>query len=320
MFDKIVTSGVIFSDGMHNAFPTVCRFGGALYIAFRSGKGHLYFDGVIKLMRSCDEGKSWEFVRSFSAEEDLRDPRLLVIDGKLHLYSGMRYSGRSRSLRLETRHWISADGADFEEVPLKGVPSNTFFWGFALRNNSIVGTGYRCDGGIANCAASLYCSSDGRNWELFRELDIAGGNEVALDLDAAGTLHGIVRRDIPPFTPIAFSLAPEGDIQYRELPLAMQGIMLKCVGDGFLIAARRWDGAERRDLRCDYFRCTRSGELSLAGRLPSAGDCSYAACTELKDGKLLVIYYSSHNHWDKRDGMADPEHGLPADICFAIME
>ncbi|MBO5308453.1 MAG: hypothetical protein J6C40_10655 [Lentisphaeria bacterium] len=72
--------------------------------------------------------------------------------------------------------------------------------------------------------------------------------------------------------------------------------MFKCVGDDFLIAARRWDEKYYESLRCDYFRYTRQGNLTKLGGLPSAGDCSYAANVELKDGSLLLVYYSSHHH------------------------
>ena len=192
-------------------------------------------------------------------------------------------------------------------------------WGFAAYKGKIVGTGY-CVNGSAAAEASLYTGTDGIHWEHDRCLDVPGGNEVSLDFDKNGVLHGFIRCETPPQHPVYFTLAPDGDIQYKQLPVPMQGIMLKCVGEDFLVACRRWDGAERSNLRCDCFRYTRNGELTLLGKFPSAGDCSYAVCIERKDGKLLVIYYSSHNHWHKRGEIKDPEHGLPADICFVVLE
>lgn len=320
-WSELISSGTVFRDGMHNAFPSVCRFKDDLYIAFRSGMGHLFIDGKIKVMRSRDEGKNWEAVKTFSAGDyDLRDPRLVVFNGKLHLYSGMCHADRSRDEFLKMRHWVSADGEEFKEVPPAGFLKNTYAWGFAVQDGEIICGAYESNLNMAALRASLYRSPDGVNWKHDTFLEGVGGNEVALDFDGAGILHGVIRRELPPFFPLYFTRTAEGKIQYREIPVPMKGIMVKCVGDDFLIAARRWDEKYYESLRCDYFRYTRQGNLTKLGGLPSAGDCSYAANVELKDGSLLLVYYSSHHHWAKRGEMKDPEHGLPADICFAVLK
>lgn len=309
----------LFADGNHNAFPSACRFRNRLYLAFRSGTRHLTFDGVIRLMVSEDEGAHWREQETLRADGDLRDPRLAVISGALHLFSGMRTPLPAKQWRVETRHWISADGLRFREAALHGLCPGTFLWSIASRNHLHVGAGYLHDLRTGNQLATLYRSVDGIRWEHWLDLRTPG-NETALAFGEDGALCGIIRNETPPyFLPTFFSISPGGRTKYHQMKLPLQGVMLQSAGRRFLVASRRWDAPGRRNLRCELFHCNRCGELSPLAILPSGGDCSYATAVKQSDGQLLLFYYSSHRHLFAAGTDGDPEHTLPADIFSVLL-
>lgn len=312
------STDLLFSDGNHNAFPSVCRFRNRLYLAFRSGTRHLTFDGVIRLLFSEDEGNHWRELKMFRASGDLRDPRLAEIAGELHLFSGMRIPLPGKRWRVETRHWISSDGVNFREAELAGLHPGTFLWNIASRNHLHVGAGYLHDLRNGSQLATLYRSVDGCRWERWYDLQ-APGNETALAFAEDGTLCGIIRNETPPcFLPTFFSILPDGRMEYHPMKLPLQGVMLRNIGEQFLAASRRWDSPDRRNLRCELFLCDRHGKLSPLAVLPSGGDCSYATAVERSDGKLLLIYYSSHRH-RASETAHDVEHALPADLFQVLL-
>lgn len=313
-------SDVLFSDGNHNAFPSVCRFRNRLYLAFRSGMQHLTFDGAIRLLVSEDEGTHWKELKMFRSTGDLRDPRLAEIAGELHLFSGMRTPLTGKLWRVETRHWISSDGINFREEQLAGLHPGTFLWNIVSRNHLHIGAGYLHDLQSGSQLASLYRSNDGCRWEWWCDLQTPG-NETALAFAEDGTLCGIIRNETPPcFLPTFFSIFPDGRTEYHPMKLPLQGVMLRTINaQQFLVASRRWDSPGRRNLRCELFRCDRNGELLPQAVLPSGGDCSYATAVERNDGKLLLIYYSSHRHSASAETTHDTEHTLPADLFQTLL-
>lgn len=314
-----LSAGILFADGNHNAFPSLCRFRNRLYLAFRSGTRHLTFDGAIRLLVSEDEGTHWREQKLFRASGDLRDPRLAEIAGELHLFSGMRTPHPERKWQVTTRHWISADGLHFREAELAGLHPGTFLWSIVSRNNLHVGAGYLHDLRSNRQLATLYRSSDGCSWEFWRDLPVPG-NETALDFGEDGTLYGIIRNEEPPaFLPTFFSLSPAGSAEYHRMKLPLQGVMLRRIGEHLLVAARRWDPPGRQNLRCELFGCDRNGGLYPLAALPSGGDCSYATCVKRNDGRMLLVYYSAHRYPEQATGSRDTEHALPADICVTLL-
>src|SRR3954467_13145664 len=80
---KVSVSSVrrVFSNGEHNAFTDLCRFRGQLYLTFRScPDGHIVNPAAsIIILRSGDDGVSWEQVDRFSVKDrDPRDPHFLT--------------------------------------------------------------------------------------------------------------------------------------------------------------------------------------------------------------------------------------------------
>lgn len=301
----------LFQDGRHNAFTGMCRFDGNIYLAFRSGTTHLTYDGVIVVLESRDEGRTWQTAARLAADGDLRDPCLLASGGRLHVYAGKRMSCGSRFFAVSVA-FISMDGRTFAMHDVLGLEPKTFLWSVLERFGRFTGAGYT-SGRPRKYCATLYGSTDGIHWT--RRLDFGPeANETAIDFDEAGNLYGMLRLEAPPQHPVPFRLESGSEApEYSEFPLPMQGIMLHRYRNGSLLAGRRWDG-NRENLRLELFYLPDGKPPVFLSTLPSGGDCSYASMTALADGDSLIAYYSAHAYLGQDAKILDPEHTLPADI------
>ncbi len=81
----------VVDDGEHYAFTDLARFRGRYYLCFRScPEGHMLFTtSRIRVLVSDDGITGWTHVCEFGVpHRDVRDPHLLVFNGKLCVYSG----------------------------------------------------------------------------------------------------------------------------------------------------------------------------------------------------------------------------------------
>src|ERR1043166_4245555 len=77
----------VWSDGRHNGFPGIARFGEHYYVTFRNAPSHRTFPARIIVIRSrAQDLEKWEKVAQFDMETDSRDPLLLTVGQRLHLY------------------------------------------------------------------------------------------------------------------------------------------------------------------------------------------------------------------------------------------
>ena len=96
----------VFHNGEHNAFTDLCRFRDQLYLAFRScPDGHMVHPTASTIiMRSKDEGTTWEQVHRFSIKDrDTRDPHFLVFKDRLFVYTGTWWSGPGKIEPVQKR-------------------------------------------------------------------------------------------------------------------------------------------------------------------------------------------------------------------------
>ena len=107
----------------HNAFTGACWFKGNLYIAYREGDAHVCPFGRLVVLRSRDNGYSWDHVAVARGPGDTRDAHLYTDGNRLYvvgfIFIGM--DGKSgadwtklavpKRLRLDGR-WRYLDGLD----------------------------------------------------------------------------------------------------------------------------------------------------------------------------------------------------------------
>ena len=256
----------------------------------------------------------------------MRDPRLAVVEGKLTVYTGYTFIMPDNSSRHGVFAFRSTDGKKFEEFKATGFNDNSFFWGCIPYKGGYVATAYnRVKGDVMY--ASLYRSKDGEKWQHFLQFPDAGSNEVSMSVDKNGELHCIVRRAVPGDVPLYCQISGEGRIiRSIELSEPLQGIMLQCIGDEFLVAARHWKWRDaknfkgRSGVRNDLFVMDRNGKLTFQQTIRSNGDCSYTFCVADKTNEFYAVYYSQHDYiarFRKEKNAKPLTDKRPADICFA---
>lgn len=326
---RVLRSTRIFSDGCHNAFTSIANCNDTLYIAFRSAEYHLAANGAITVLKSSDTGKSWTpCARILLPGWDLRDPGLVFHCNALHLFCFGRQE-EDLSVIASYHCTLTEEGTFTALEKLNDMP---VIWDVTSFDGKLYGSAYHLDENRFS-RVTLHVSSDAVNWELLRELPFPG-NECSMDFDPDGTLWALVRdtHDCRCYgggsIPVLCRIAPPYTGNFSSVPLVLrlQGPMLKRVNGVSVIAGRRWDGWERnrRNLRTDLFIIPDGEDCRFVSTLPSGGDTSYASCLELPGNRMLLSYYSSHEHkMDvpfEEDDPKDPakaEHSTPADIFLA---
>jgi len=307
----------IYSDGQHNAFTGLTRFGESILVCFRSGATHVSWDGAIRAIASTD-GETWTPVAHKTMDGvDLRDPKIVAFNGAAMLYCG----GRAPDAPLRCFVSIAPDGQAFGELkPLAGLPEGHWLWSVRPLGDRLYGAAYH------DTHAVLLRSADGVAWEEVVDFPI-WSDEVAFDFDAQGRLWALVREDWQGCVPALCVAEPPytSFSSVTRLPIRLQGPMLKRLDGACVIVGRRWDEPGRRNLRSDVFVLEDGQDLRYVRALPSGGDTSYAGWLDDGPGRGLISYYSSHEHkmdtdWEQEQASAntaEAEHTTPADIFLA---
>ena len=310
----------VFANGRHNAFTSLARWRGRLYLAFRTADDHANPDapeGVITVLVSDDGGASWSHLATVTGMYgmDLRDPKLLATPDRLYLHT-FEYQGRSRRDAMVS--WTD-DGERFVPVRRAVAEENHVVWWPVYHKGRYWASGYRYSGDKWGIRTVLFSSADGVNWRVVsRVSDVPWSNEAVLIMEEDDSATVLVRNDGDRLSPPASSgrpvfaraLPPYREWTYTELGRKLTGLAVLRVAGGYVIAAR---DHEQDELRTACFFCDErwlaqpaaaTGPASGAAReaplrrlftLPSGGDTSYAGF--VRDGhRVLMSYYSSHEH------------------------
>src|SRR5689334_22875185 len=160
---------IVYSDGLHNENTAMIRFHGRILLAFRGGEqGQVGSARArINIFESRDRGRTFRLLGEVNADDlpggrDIRDPKLVEMDGKLRLYAISRLPGfHYRDLGGEA--WtIRAESSDGGRTWTPPVPTyrdvdpsgQETFWGFwrytprmytaaGRRRRTLFATGYR---------------------------------------------------------------------------------------------------------------------------------------------------------------------------------
>lgn len=83
---KILRDKIVYDNNNHAAFTGMIEYNGEIYLAFREGVNHASLNddqyGSLTIMKK--DGDEWKKMWSLSHDNmDLRDPYLIVMNGKL---------------------------------------------------------------------------------------------------------------------------------------------------------------------------------------------------------------------------------------------
>jgi len=293
-----------FHNGEHNAFTDLCRFKDQLYLTFRScPDGHMVNPtATIIILRSGDEGATWQQVHRFAVKErDTRDPHFLVFKDRLFVYTGTWYSGTTTLPRDQydmNKHlgygvW-SDDGASWSEPIILEGTFGHYIWRAAThgdkayligRRRAEFGMGTMGEGG--KIQSVLFESTDGLIWKTAGFFQPEHGNETAFLFEKDGSLLAVDRAGSGKVGQVLRSKPPYQEWERKDLDRVIGGPLLDKWGGHYLVGGRKAGPKTSLAWLVD-------DQLKEFAELPSGGDNSYPGFVELKDGRGLFSYYSSH--------------------------
>jgi len=279
----------IWDKAPHNAFTTLESFDGYLYCAFREATNHKSYDGKIRIIRSKDTQK-WESVALISiGNEDLRDPKLIVNNGKIILLIVSRTKSKHYSYT-----YSSFDGMKWS---LLEKANDTWRWSATLWDNFIYSVGYSGN----DRSGQIYKSGDGKKWTsvkrgLFPNVNNLP-NETKLFITPNNKMVALVRQERGNQNAIiGIAEAPYSDWTWRDLGIRMgspSGIVLN--ENEILACVRLYNHPVCLSLV--KINITDASYKEIA-TLPSGGDTGYADIVKFNN-QYYISYYSSKNRLKK---------------------
>lgn len=299
----------IWDEGGHQAFTDLIRFKNTFYCSFREGESHVAAgsSGKIRVLKSAD-GLKWESAVLLEIKDlDLRDPKLSVTpDGRLMItLAGAVFKDGIPTVMVPMSSFSDKNGANFS-VPVKCVldpaikPTEDWIWRVTWHKGVGYGVNYQLKENakdrstLGKDAWVLYLmkTTDGINFQNVKRLEVENlPNESTIRFDKDGKMYILIRREAGDrMGVLASSTAPYSSWSYTSLPYRLGGpnfIFLE--KDRLLMGTRVYgEGATTAIYTTDL-----KGNIIKSLSLPSSGDTSYPGML-LKDNKLWVSYYSSH--------------------------
>lgn len=295
----------VFHNGEHNAFTDMVRFGGNIYLTFRScPDGHaVHPTASIIVLRSAD-GQQWQQVYRFGvAHRDTRDPHFLVFQEKIFVYTGTWHTGPGSlppkewdlNLHLGYAVW-SEDGVKWHgPVMLEGT-----FGHYIWRASAFGGKAYLCarrkigfavgpKGEGRDVESLMLESDDGLIWHKRAAFQELAGDETAFLFETDGSVLGVGRRSGT--AQLLRSAPPYTRWDRLDLGCSIGGPLLVKWGERYLVGGRH--STPDRGPKTALWWLVGHG-LRQCAELPSGGDNSYPGFVELGPDCALVSYYSTH--------------------------
>jgi len=170
---SIVTeSWVAVGDGMHNSNTDLIYWRDRFYLVHASSPWHFASEKCRLVLHRSPDARVWEQVATFQVpDQDIRDPKLAVIDGRLFLY--VLKNEAMNPEPYTTAFTTSTDGVEW--TPLKDVkPEGWLFWRPTTRDDA---TWYVPAYWWEHGRSALFKSADGATWEMVSEIYYGDRND-----------------------------------------------------------------------------------------------------------------------------------------------
>lgn len=308
----------------------VVRHEGRVYLAWRSAPSHFASAEVVLHVASSGDEQAWRHEATFSMKRDLREPRLLSLNGKLLLYVARLgdnpFDFEPQGLSVSERQ---ADGtwSGLEPVGPKGAIA----WRVKVHDGQGLMVLYR---GGENLYAfngqpmtvELWRSQDGRSWRPYTASGpvvlSGGGTETDFAIDSSRTLFAVVRNEAGDESGAGSKLC-RGDgvtlggwVCKTDLRKYDSPLVFTHDDDVYVVGRRNLSGDGRYDVsgrtgavgiiqnelsyittakRCAVWRWVKGEDrLAFVMDLPSRGDTCFPSKIDGADPSRVVIYdYSS---------------------------
>jgi hypothetical protein len=333
--DFVDNQRIFYTDGLHNENTVLSVQGGRLLLAFRGGESGQIGSGQahINVYASQDLGKTFQKQAEVNADSlpdgrDIRDPKIVNVNGRLFLYAisrlpGGHYrdlGGQAWTVRSEStdggKTW-SAPEKTFADIDASGTETFWGFWRFTERvstgdagaEHTLYATGY--DDG--DTTVGLFASPDGITWTkraiiMDSSDDVPSEAELQFFGDDADTAVAVVRLDNQGLlengqSAICTSKAPFVTWECgRRIEQRLDGPTWHLeqssgASRSFFFARKHLPCTRKRtaiyELRGDLADPSSPVEVCEIQEVKSAGDTSYTGLASVGDNRYLLSWYSS---------------------------
>lgn len=288
----------------HHSNTDMIRFNGEYLLAHATSPWHFASDKCKLVIRSSADGKSWRVLAEISvAGEDVRDPKLAVIGGKLFLYF-LRNTKKFEAEPTGTAYCVSNDGITWTEP--ENLANEGWLWWRprTFDGETFYTPAYWWDHG----KSMLFKSTDGVNWVEVGPIYSGDKNdETAICFRPDGTMIMTARLEVEPdrwgYHPDARTLLGVSSPPYTEWKLAdsyetrLDGPYLFQIGERTYACGRRHVGNEKTmgsawGAKRTSLYLVEPDRLVFLSDLPSCGDTAYAGIV-VDDDSILISYYTS---------------------------
>ncbi len=311
---------VVTNDGKHNAFTDLLFWRDSFWLIYVSSPSHFASrKSRLVLLRSSD-AQNWQKVREFDGNrQDIRDPKLAVIQGQIYLYALLNKRIDPEPYKTIVAH--SNDGTTwtpFEAIAPDGWFPDGWLLGRPITLDETIW--YVPAHRIGQGSALLLQSTDGLNWSL--QSTIFEGREERADetaiqflpdgriiaatrLEAGSSIFGSPQAG----TLISVATAPYTSWTeiVRSHVTRLDGPTLFSVGDQVYAVGRhqpqttspfqRMGSVISRKRTALFLVKENTGGLIHLTDLPSCGDTSYAGVA-IADGTVFISYYTNNPRRD----------------------
>jgi len=306
----------------------IALFEGRLFLAFRTAPTH--FAGRktrLYIFSSTDRGESWEHEAEVFMGSDMREPRFLVLSGKLMFYY---FQAGKNPLAFTPKHIYAMERkgkADWTE-PVPVYEPGCVLWRAKVREGKAWITAYcggdkMYEGGGPGIGIHFLTTADGYGFQPVGEDAVVetGGSETAFEFDKDGALYLAIRNesgDGDSWGSKVCRAGPEDYADWRcvDTPFKYDSPLMFRQGEDIYLIARRnidgaydkgqrwmWDPAETLYYMARYWWTRKrtalykldKEKLEMAPVLdfPSRGDTSFPGLVRLDDGRWLMYNYTS---------------------------
>jgi hypothetical protein len=352
---------IIYSDGLHNENTEMIRLGDHILLVFRGGEqGQMGSARAhINVFDSDDDGQTFVLRSEVNAsnlpgERDIRDPKLVEMNGKLFLYAisrlpGFHYrdlGGQAWTIRAES---TDAGGTwtppvkTYTDLDSSGTETYWGFWRFTKRDyvtggerrQTLFATGYT----DLDVTVGLFASDDGVHWEKRATIidsydDVPSEAELQFFGENQETAVALVRLDNQDIlangqTAICTSTDPFSTWECgRRIEQRLDGptwIIRSIEGQSrsFVFARKHLPCTFKRtaiyELRGKLTDPAAPIEVCEVQEVKSSGDTAYTALAPLGDNRYLLSWYSSpvDEELPWFQGISSPSDIWLANIDFA---
>ena len=320
---------VVADDGQHNAFTDMLFWHGQYWLVYVSSPSHFASNKSRLVLSRSSDAHHWQEVRKFDgAGQDIRDPKLGIVNDQLFLYALLNQKFDPEPYK--TIVTSSPNGLDWAAI--QAITPDGWLLGrpATLDGTTWYAPAHRTDEG----SAVLLRSVDGVNWVIHSTIytgNVERADETALHflkkggflavtrLEAGSSVFGseqavtLISIALPPYTtwvetarspitrldgPVLFSVHDRIYAVGRRQPYYFSQLHPETssgLARRFGLVPEMWrkQGSVFEQKRTALFLVDKNGSgLTYLADLPSSGDTSYAGVV-VKDEKVFISYYSN---------------------------